>query len=361
MSTARCVVVINVECVSNRDRIINKYHQLSQYMNFVDSGFLDLANLAISSLLTLFLVLLYRKQTRLNEYEMERDARKIHSDVIRERIRYWLGATDEEDIGIQSHNVSDFETNPTRLPRVQDTDIESAPVEGMYVLGAGDEVEFSVIPDQLQEDRYFQDFLTNHGGPVEDLVNQISERQAEFASLRDEFIDECSVGKTIEEPDYTLEPIQPNYNEWIFRSVVKLERGIRGKQKLKNIVESAVTGTGIGAPGGIAFRAENPDTKPTVYKCEFDGIGHQDYQERGLDDEVQPAIIESLHSAIDQIDSEEPFDKARKAGRLLDQLEEPVAELERQLVIYEGKPLYEGDCEYLDEASVDVGLLPRLK
>ena len=72
----------------------------------------------------------------------------------------------------------------------------------------------------------------------------------------------------------------------------------------------------------------------------------------GLDDEIKEQVLELYYDAIEDIDSEGVYSHAVEAAEILDKMAETIEELKAKLVEYEGHPLYMGDCEYLEEATL---------
>jgi hypothetical protein len=61
--------------------------------------------------------------------------------------------------------------------------------------------------------------------------------------------------------------------------------------------------------------------------------------------ELVTELIESLEEAI-------PYKDTVEAARILDDAAEDIAKLEQLLVEYDGRPIYTGDCKYLEEARI---------
>lgn len=67
---------------------------------------------------------------------------------------------------------------------------------------------------------------------------------------------------------------------------------------------------------------------------------------------VREQAQDIVREVIERIDDDEPYGLAREAAAVLDQAEVSVAELEQLLMEYKGRPIYTGDCQYLDEAEI---------
>jgi hypothetical protein len=311
----------------------------------------EIIGIAGSLLLSTFLVLLYKKQTELNEYEMNRDARKIHTAVLKERIQYWLGETDEPQEYPPHHPLSD---NSTNLPSVGRTSVSPASDE-TTIWGVGEERPFRVIPGKLDGDRYMEDFLENHAEDIESLRQEILTLNSKFTSQREEFYNKCPEGRESEKSEYRIRPIEGNFEEWLFERVILLERGFYNKEDLKEMVESGVTGPGPGArEDSIRFQGVPGDSGPAVYECEFKSIeGLSEYSQKNFSAEVESAVIECLSAAIEEIIDHDSYKLGTEAANTLDELQLKVSELEESLIVYEGRPIYAGNCKFLEEAKVD--------
>jgi len=260
---------------------------------------------AVSILLTAALVRLYRIQTDLNRYEMDRDARKIHTDELRKRVRYWL---DEENYPEGPETPDFLNTGSGRLPKVTRVTVRPAS-ESIYARSIDEELEeFDVVPEKLQRDRYMDNFLQNHADNIDQLVTEITELQSEFRETRDEFFDACPQGKQVQLRDECLvEPIDGNYEQWFFERVILMERErIERDQLLENVEEGVVDTPGMGGEDHIKYRAEPIDSAPLVYKATFLKGDRQAFSDETLKQEVEPLIVDTLRRDIERIDDGEP-------------------------------------------------------
>lgn len=80
-------------------------------------------------------------------------------------------------------------------------DVEPAPP---LVNVIGQDVEFRVVPEALEDDRYLQDILENHAHDLRELKEDIEQQYEEFDSAREAFYEAYSGGPTVETEEYTL-------------------------------------------------------------------------------------------------------------------------------------------------------------
>lgn len=305
-------------------------------------------DLAISGGLTAALVILYFRQTRilnsqqeLLTQELNREARQIHTETLRERVREWHGNVDRE------YSIEDLGEDRLNTPTVTGSTIESAP-EVIEVFP--DDSDFEVIPAKLRGDRYLDDLLENHAPELKELKERIERLQKEFVSLRDNFAEEYSDGVKIENNAYTVEPAS-TFHEWLFEQIVLVERGQRddlqdASETAKARIDSSSTNRNP-QDGRIWIRTGSHHSG-AIYQAFEDS---EDID--NVSDKVKTDAIQAIQESFDAIDDNPPYSRARDAAEVLDQAEQAVLELEHTLVEYEGMPLYQGQCKYLDQASVD--------
>lgn len=307
-----------------------------------------------SIVLTAGLVYLYRRQTSIQEEQQDilrrdlnREVRMGHTETLRKRIRAWHGDIDE--IGIQQGGA--WFTDETNLPKVTGVDVEPAPP---LVDVVGREVEFRVVPEALEEDRYLQDLLENHAHDLQRLKKKIEQQYEEFDSSRETFYEAYPGGPTIETDVYTLQPRQA-FTEWVFERAVLLNRRQRdrGKQKMKNTAEARLEGTNSADPnsGEKHFSASGIDaTGPITYKAIAVSGDYEDIDEN--EEEIDAQLVEIHQDAIDEIGNGELYEHAADAAEMLDEMAETVEELKVKLVEHEGNPVYQEDCKYVEEVTL---------
>ncbi|WIV68902.1 hypothetical protein [Natrialbaceae archaeon AArc-T1-2] len=307
-----------------------------------------------SIVLTAGLVYLYSRQTSIQEEQQDllrrdlnREVRMGHTETLRKRIRAWHGDMDE--IGVKEGGA--WFTDETNLPKVTGVDVESAPP---LVEVVGQEVKFRVVPEALEDDRYLQDLLENHADDLRELKEEIEQQYEEFDGAREAFYEEYPGGPTVETVDYTLQPRQA-FTEWVFERAVLLNRKQRDreKQKMKNIVEDRLKGTNSADPGsGEKYYSASgiEDRGPATYEASAVSGDYDDIEEN--EEEIDSRLIDIHWDAIDEIGEDELYEYAVEAAAILDEMAETVEELKAKLVEHEGNPVYQEDCEYVEEVTL---------
>lgn len=324
----------------------------SAYTLFGDAG-VTVLDLAISAVLSAALVILYFRQTTILEsqrnlltQELNREARQHHTETLRERVRIWHGNPDKETA---ENPLNQPDMN---LPRVLGASFKSAPT-GIYAALSPEEEPFQVVPDQLQGDRYLNDLLQNHAPDLREKKEEIERLHSRFVSLREEFKEEYN-GDVVEKEEYTLHPAD-FFTRWIFELVIRLNRGdfedfdeLR-EQALPRI-ESGDTGLHPDKPW-IWIRVDRGGGRALgIYSARTDSYDREELQE--LRPDAKEDVQEVARQATERIDEDYPYELAHEAAEILDDAEEAVLELERILEEYEGRPIYPGDCKYLEEARI---------
>jgi hypothetical protein len=314
-------------------------------------------DLSVSAILTAALVILYFRQTTILEsqkelltQELNREARQKHTETLRERIRIWHGDPDNE----QPENP--VQTPDLNIPVIRRTSFQSSPGEFMEAAFPGDEDSFQAIPAQLQGDRYLEDLLENHAPDLREKKERIEELHEQFTSLRDEFIAEYDDGVLIEKEEYTLEPVD-SLATWIFERVILKERGYY--EDFDELRERALESV---SDGQTSIHPDEPKiwvqvsvgnmAAAGIYSANVssDSRNREEYHE--LRPEAKEHAEEAVSQVLEKIDEEYPYELAHEAAGILDEAEEEVVELERILMEYEGRPIYPGDCKYLEEARL---------
>lgn len=307
-----------------------------------------------SLLLTGTLVYLYFRQTSIQEgqqdllkRELNREVRQGHTETLRKRIRAWHGDIDEIGISEGSARFSD-ETN---LPKVQAVDVKPAPA--LFQI-AGQEPEFRVVPEALEDDRYLKDLLENHAEDLRGLKEEIERQYKDFEGLRNRFVREYPEPPGIEMDEYALQP-RSEFSTWVFEKGVSMNRELRGrdKKKIKDIAESRLTGT----------NSANVETGEKFYSPSgIDGAGPSTYEARALsgdfddlkriEEEIEAELVEIHSDAIEQIDATPFYVYAIDAAETLDEMAKKVEQLRSKLEEHEGHPIYLEDCEYLEDVTL---------
>lgn len=307
-----------------------------------------------SIVLTAGLVYLYSRQTSIQEEqqdllrrELNREVRQGHTETLRKRVRAWHGDMDE--IGVTEGGA--WFTDETNLPKVTGVDIEPAPPVVEFV---GRDKEFRVVPEVLEEDRYLQDLLENHAHDLRELKEEIEGQYNQFVSAREAFYEEYPGGPTVETDEYTLQPLDA-FTEWVFERALLLNRDQydRDKQKMREIVESRVSGTNSADPSrGLKFYSVTltDDRGPATYEAVAASGDYDDIEENK--GEIDPQLVEIHWDAIDEIGDGDIYEYAVEAAEVMDEMAETVEELKAKLVEHEGTPVYQEDCEYLEDVTL---------
>ncbi|WP_137287717.1 hypothetical protein [Halorussus salinisoli] len=311
-------------------------------------------DIAISAILSAALVALYFKQTRILEsqrelltQELNREARQQHTETLRERVRLWHGNPDRET------GETPIDGPDMNLPGVAGASFKTAPV-GSYAVTPLDEEEFEIIPSQLQGDRYLQDLLNNHAPDLREAKEEIERLHHRFVSLREEFREEYDESEIVEKEEYKLEPAD-FFSRWVFEQIVLLGRDrYDGLEDLQDVaisrLEKGDSGVHSDEPliwirvdrgGGSSF---------AIYSASIDDYNREELNE--LRSSAEEDTKELVEQALTKIDKEHPYSLAYEAAEVLDDAKEAIEELERILMEYEGRPIYTGDCKYLDEAKI---------
>lgn len=256
--------------------------------------------------LTFGLVYLYWKQQGLLKRELNREMRASHTETLKKRVRAWHGDIDK--IGI-SDEVPMKESS-TNLPTVHSASVDSAPA---VVNILGEEDEFRVIPESIEDDQYLHDLLDNHAPELEDLKETIENQNEAFKSAQDSFLDECPQGETIETENYTLQPMR-RYPEWVFERAVKLHRAHvdTSKGREKDIAESRLRGTNSEDPEKAAiWYSPISEGGPSTYEAVMMSGDLENHDE--FEDEILDQLVELHHKTIDEIGEEGIYEHAVEA------------------------------------------------
>lgn len=314
---------------------------------------LTVTDITVSTLLTTALVVLYFRQTQMLEsqrdlltQEMNREARQQHTETLRERIREWHGRPESQPIDELTRSLE------TKLPSVGYSSFNSAPKGGVDT-GGPDERPFTVVPHELEGDRYLEDLLDNHAKDlkaqkryIEYLHRKFEERYAAF----DEAFDEAIVK---EREKYTLEPNE-FFSRWVFNYLVATQRGkYDAFDEARDKALSSVTDSPseiYGEESGYKIHATEGSSSHAVYAAFLkpDSLNGN----LNLSSEIHEDGKETIEEVLAEVETERPYENIGKAASILEDAEDAIRELKHLLVEYDGRPIFTGDCKYLDEAKI---------
>ncbi|WP_410765646.1 hypothetical protein [Haloferax sp. DFSO60] len=320
--------------------------------NRYGSEWFSLLNVAVSAALSSALVLLYFRQSAILESqkellkaEMNRGIREQHTETLRERVRKWHGNPDRE--------ISDDPINqPSKnLPFVGTVSFSSAPSPN-EISYAFEEDEFRVIPQYLENDRYMRDLLENHAPDLKKQAERVVSLKEQFDTHQQKFLTEFNYEHEGQYNEFALEP-QDHLSLWLFEHLVRLERGFTDDfAELRERMVSEVTDTTHHPDEPIVWvlaKATNVDRR-AVYGARYDESESVEWNESRS--ELVGEVEKIVRSIVDNVEADYPFDPVTQAADTLNQGAVAVDELEQILIEYDGKPIYQGGCKYLDEAEV---------
>ena len=73
---------------------------------------------------------------------------------------------------------------------------------------------------------------------------------------------------------------------------------------------------------------------------------------RSQQETVEAEAAELIEEVLDRVEQQRPYEPVVEAAETLDAAAEAVDRLEKLLVEYHGRPIYPGDCHYLDETQI---------
>jgi len=313
---------------------------------------MEFAGIVTSGILTAALVILYFRQTTLLEdqidlraQELNREVRQSHTETLRERVYAWLGT---DDVPRTIDDLNDiFESSEGRLPKVTATDVK--PPEDSFYSDQSTE-DFQVVPFGLEDDRYFVDLLKNHAPELDERKDTIEAKHSTFVDLRAQFEEEFE-GISLNQESLTVEP-GVYLTRWVFEGIVKIERGQSGgwDDKLTKVEDIFKGGDNFyREDGNIQFMEDNL-TRQTIYIVTSEKRDIEDIS----DDRARRLAIEAIQDTVDRVNHEDqPYQKAVEAAEILDTLQDEIRELRMELIEYAGRPVFPGECEYLDEAAIE--------
>lgn len=312
---------------------------------------MQFAGVVTSGILTAALVGLYYHQTillrgqiDLRTQEINREVRLNHTETLRQRIHAWLGTN---EIPQTNNSIEDIiHDNGERLPKVTAADVE--PAES-YVYSFDSPEEFRVIPFGLERDRYFDDLLKNHAPELKKRKERINQLYTEFAEYRDRFKSDFE-GVSLNEAGLRAEPDQYLSN-CIFEGIVKIERGrSESWDDELRVIRNAFDDGGYTAQEEDELRfMQGIQNRRSIY-C----VSSEERPVHKIPDETATNLAkEVLQKTVDQINTDEdPYRDAVKAADILDSLESEIRELRVELIEYAGRPVFPGQCKYLNEAAL---------
>lgn len=315
---------------------------------------LTVVNVVVTGILSAALVILYFQQTdildsqrELLTQEINRNFRQQHTETLRKRVDIWHGNPELEQ---PDQLLAESELN---LPRVLGASFQSAPVESYFAFP--EDETFHVIPTQLQGDRYLEDLLENHAPEIQETSEEIYQMYEAFVQLRSDFVDWFEAGLVRETNDAVLEA-EDRFNRWIFELLVLLERG--RLDSFDDLRDRARADFDQGHDG------PHRDEPKLFFRVGFsDGVDYPVYVARWQDEMDQDSIrreqqaiereVEVLiDDVLDQVEANRPYEMTVDAADTLDDAAGAVVRLENLLVEYHGRPIYPGDCEFLEETRI---------
>ena len=312
---------------------------------------MEFAGVVTSGILTAALVALYYNQTTLLEdqinlraQEINREVRMSHTETLRQRIHAWLGA---DEIPQTFDSVEDLiRDSGERLPKVTATDVEPAEA---FVHSFDDPDEFRVVPINLERDRYFSDLLQNHAPELQERRKEINQLYSEFAEHRERFKTYFQ-GVSLNEDGLRAKP-DVYLRDCIFEGIVKIERGRSDswEDELESIMNGFNEGGNISPQEDEIMFMQGIRERRSLYRAI-----PEDQSVHDISDETAQGLAKAaLRETVDRINTDEdPYRDVVKAAVILDTLEQELRELRAGLIEYAGRPVFPGDCKYLDEATL---------
>lgn len=304
-------------------------------------------NAAGSTGLTLILAVLYFRQSKILESqqnllsaELNRSVRQKHTETLRERVREWHGNIEFDD-----PDQDPWQRSGDNLPTVTSTSFKSA------AGGTASEDGFTAIPTHLRYDRYFRDLLKNHAPELRRKATAIEQLQFEFKQEEAEFEQNFNYLVTKDCGRYTLEP-EKYLAEWIFEELVKIKRRSEETFETRRERILAQISTTSEFPDGSVIWIQREIGRQTVAVYGAHYSSEQDLPPREQQDQLIEEVRELIDEMLDAIDSDRPFDEITTAHELLVSGNGAVTDLRHTLVEYDGRLVYPGDCEYLQEAEI---------
>lgn len=269
---------------------------------------------------TIILVLItvwYADHTRRNadlfRRELELETQRNHAETLQIRTQKWLD----------------------NLPEVSETDIP---------LFTDVEADDSfAIPQTLQSDPYFEDLLENHATDLKHHIDAIESKYTDFQEIREDFIE--SLDMSVMFPDTRkIVVLEENYGIWLFERILLLERTDNDEDDLQLAVENA-------------FEDESYEEDDVIYLV---GDSMQERQrpifvyhyQRSTASNRRDSYWNRVWSGIPKyhirnIEAYPKYEEAVQAAELLDDLEEEINQLEKDLIEYNEVPRFGGECDLI--------------
>lgn len=324
---------------------------------------LTVLNVGLSAILTSALVSLYygqlsvlQSQEDLKRTEMNLEIRRQHTEVLRKRVVAWHGNTEPTQMPDNPLPVPQ-NSNERGLPEVRQTGFRSAP-KGVDAATYPENRDFQVVPEGLQNDAFLNDFINNHVNEVNQVINDIDRYQTNFANLRSQFADSLAFDFGPVDESYEIQwadrlPI------WIFNELLKFsqrperEGGRQDRyQSVSSYIEYMIGASLISdvQPQENTFTIRYRDEGPIVAVVELCELEPTDIGR--IEDDVMVYFRSRFRSDSKSIIETWPDQTIARALRELHRGEEAIEELEEKLEQYEGVPIYDGSCKYIENADV---------
>jgi hypothetical protein len=310
--------------------------------------------ITISSVLTAALVLLYFRQTSILEsqhdlrrQELNREARQRHTETLRERVRKWHGNPDKQT------PENPMEAQDRNTPVIKRVSFESAPNVADW-RDENEEADFRVIPHDLEDDRYLDDLLENHATDLKETKERIKQLNNQFIKLRDQ-CNQIVDTELIRETDrFRLEPDDFSF-QWLFEFLVMYDRGFY--EDFDEAWDAARTelergDVGFGSDEGVMWIRVSIGNRKLRAIYSAVPAGGESITLSGREEDAKEAVKNSVEDIFTLLEDKHPIEVTREAAEVLDEAQEAVDRLEQLLIEYDGRPIYPGDCKYLDEARI---------
>lgn len=280
---------------------------------------------AILVIITAFYAWQTHRQVVLFKRQMDREAKRHHTEILRLRVNDWL----------------------ENLPTVWRTRAE--PPRSFKGVGHPFFEEgktFWTAPFSLQGDPYFEDLLDNHAERLASLKEAIETDYSEFQRLRNEFYEDYDNLDHLESLPFKIE-VFDDFPLWAFESGILMERNFENLDERKENVVTAIENDKM-APlppekwysGGLHNWDDSHILKAHIASSD----------ERGkpqVDNDSHEQVIQAILDTLDDLPESAEYSLIEMAADTLDRVAENVSELERELSEYKGMEVYPGDCKYL--------------
>lgn len=294
------------------------------------------------------LVVLYRQQKNLKKSELNWEVREQHTEELRKRVRYWLGMEHKQDSYIAQFGDESY------LPKVEDGKLLSAEESkpNAYQTDTSNS-DFYVYPTELDGDRYLIDFLENHAPEIASKCEEIQSAKTHLDELENEFVEEIGEVKITFQSFPHLDEITmtADYKRDLFERLVFAKRDTEyTEERIKRESVASIDGlelsqsfVGTTAPGHTRFSFSTSESN-----LSNTGPHNMVSNPQGLKQEVKSTLDEILE------DDEYEFarEKTEAGAQVLEDAEKVIENLENELVAYEGKPIYQGNCGFIESVGM---------